>query len=514
MENQKYLLGFDVGTQGSKLLVISEDGKIIAYDYCPHDVIQPHPGWVEQDALKTWWGDFVLLCRRALVGIDPGRIAAIGVSAMIPCVLPVDEKGEPLRNAILYGIDTRAEEDIRILNESIGTEKIKRISKSALSSQSIGPKIHWIKRNEPENFEKARYFLPASGYLTAKLTGQYMIDRGSARETVPLYDFTNHRWSEELCRAVGISPAQLPAICETTDVIGGVTQWAAAQTGLRPGTPVVGGTGDFAAEIMSMGGSCGDTFVVYGSTTQIFHLTNRPMFVEGLSTTLYPAARNHFLIGGGTATSGLITKWFRDQFCQEERRLEQAGGGDAYEALSAMAETIRPGADGLIVLPYFSGERSPIWDAQARGIVAGLTLRHTKAHLYRAILEGIGYSVRHHIELLDAAGLSTASLVATGGGTKSRLWTQIVSDITGLKHYCLPNSMGAPAGDAYLAGIGVGIFSDLSVLREKWIRDTWTVHPNTERKHLYDQCYQVYRAVYQQTCSQIHQLSSMSANIK
>ena len=511
MASKKYLMGFDIGTQGSKGIIIDFEGNLTAYSYCPHDVIHKKPDWSEHDALQTWWGDFVTISHDLLnkSGVAPDMIASVGISAILPCMLPVDEGGRPLRNAILYGIDTRIEEEIQILNKQIGEERICKIAKAPLSTQSVGPKILWFKRNEPELFKRTRMFLSATGFVVAQLTGQYVTDRSTAKETTPFYNFETRQWDDGMCGAVGIDKEQLPNICEAYDIAGAITHQAAVQTGLCEGTPVIAGTGDFLAEMLSMGGKSGDTLVTYGSTMQIFHLTSRPTFVDSLATVIYPLDEL-YLVGGGTAASASITKWFRDEFATAELDMEKNEGINAFQQLSDSASVIPAGSDGLVLLPYFAGERSPIWDPKARGLLLGLTLFHTKAHIYRAILEGTCYSIRHHIDAMKLAGLRIAQLISTGGGIKSRLWTQIMSDVTGAEQICFSNSMGAPAGDAYLAGIGVGLFKDMSVMREKWIQQPWTVKPNIKNKNIYDKYFDVYKDSYSNIKEQMHILAEIA----
>lgn len=508
---KNYLMGFDIGTQGSKGIIIDFDGNLAAYSYRPHDVIHKKPGWSEHDALGTWWGDFVSVSRDLLSksGIAPQSIASIGISGLFPCMLPLDEEGKPLRNAILYGIDTRTEEEIRILNEQIGRKKIWELSKGELSTQSVGPKILWFKRNEPELFKKTKMFLQASEFVVAQLTGKYVADRSTAKETAPFYNFGAGEWDDDMCREVGIVKEQLPEIREAYDIAGTVTPQASALTGLCEGTPVVAGTGDFLAELLSMGGKSGDTLLTYGSTMIIFHMTDKPVFVDSLTTVIYPVD-GLYVVGGGTAASASITKWFRDEFGSDELNIEKQKGINAYEQLSDSASAVPAGSDGLVILPYFAGERSPIWDPRAQGVIAGLTLSHTKAHIYRAILEGTCYSVRHHLDVMRSAGLDISRLISTGGGIKSGLWTQIMSDVTGSEQLCFSNSMGAPAGDAYLAGIGVGAFKDMSVMREKWIKTPWAVKPDTGNMGIYDRYYEVYRSLYPALKKQMHMLAQIA----
>lgn len=512
MAEKRYLFGLDIGTGGSKGIITDLDGTIVAYHYCEHDVSKPKPGWAEHDAQKVWWQDFKVISRNLLdkAGIDSREIAAIGCSALSPDMLPVDDRGEPLRPAILYGIDTRTSEEINLLNQSIGEDKIYEVAGRNLSAQSIGPKISWLHLHEPENFRKTAKFLTATSYLVSKLTGVYTIDFCNAMGFTPLFDCRKLRWDEAMCAAINITSDQLPKIYPADQVVGKVTAQAAAETGLSRGTPVINGTADFAAELLSTGANQGDTVLIYGSTMLILSIIKEPVFRPLLLTPVFPGSEM-YIFGGGTATAALITKWFRDNLGETELEMEKESGISAYQLLSQKAERVPVGSEGLIVLPYFSGERSPIWDEKARGMIFGLTLSHTKAHIYRAVLEGIAYSVKHHVEIMREAGVQVRRFISAGGGTKSRLWVSIVSDVTGIPQECVSESIGAPLGDAYLAGYGAGIFKDLSTLRKTWVKRGETVKPHWQRNRRYQDYYQVYRSLYPHTKEDMHRLALLGS---
>ena len=509
---KKVLYGFDIGTQGSKGIIIDEDGHLLAYHYVKHEVLHPWPGWAEHDAEAVWWEEFRSVTKVLLKksGIDPRKIHAIGCSAISPCMLPVDEAGKPLRNAILYGIDTRTTSEIAELNRIIGKEKIISVGKVELSSQAVGPKILWYKQHEPALFARTYKFLTASSYLTFRLTGAYTMDYCNAVGYNPLFNCDKRVWDGEMCRAVGVDVEQLPTLMPSYQIAGYVNDAAAKETGLSPDTVVIAGTGDFAAELLSTGAEKGDTILVYGSTMLIQNLSGADDFRPGLFLSPFPLM-DLYLTGGSTATAASITKWFRDQLGQPELEAEQNGDENAYDLLASLAATSPPGSNGLVVLPYFSGERTPLMDENARGMIFGLTLGHTRADLYRAVLEGVAYSVRHNVEVMRESGLDITGFVSTGGGVKNRMWIQIVSDVTGLAQRCLLLTGGSPAGCAYLAGYGSGLFNGMSELRSKWITQEQLVEPDLQNTEKYNRLFEIYKELYLCTKKQMHQIADMQA---
>jgi len=507
---KKYLLGVDIGTEGSKGIITDLDGNVIAYDYCKHDISRPEAGWAEHDAEKIWWEDFKKISKNLLKKskIEAKNIVAIGCSALSPDMLSVDINGRPLRPAILYGIDTRTSEEIKFLNKKIGKDKIYQISGTNLSSQSVGPKIFWLKKHEPEIFSRTDKFLTATSYIVFKLTGRFTVDYCNAMGFTPLFNYKKLEWDKEMCNSIGIIPDQLPKIYPANQVIGQITTEASEETGLNEGTPVINGTGDFAAEILSTGAIQGDTVLVYGSTMLILSIIKEPVFHPSLFSLMLPISEM-YMFGGAMATSASITKWFRDNFGELELEAEKTTGTNAYDLLSQKAEEIPLGSQGLIVLPYFSGERSPIWDEKARGLIFGLTLSHTKAHIYRAILEGVAYGVKQHVDIIEKAGIKVNNFISAGGGTKTELWVRIISDVTGKKQKCVSEFIGSPLGDAYLAGYGVGLFNSLNPLRDKWVKTKQTIEPDMQNFNKYQDYYHIYRNLYPHTKEDMHALSAL-----
>jgi|LSQX01.1.fsa_nt_gb xylulokinase len=501
-----YLLGVDIGTYESKGVLTTISGEVVAVQVRPHELAIPRPGWAEHDAEQIWWADFCAITRGLLAEarVAPAEIRAVGCSAIGPCMLPVDPEGKPLRPAVLYGIDTRAAAEIAELTEALGSEAIYRTSGTALSTQSVGPKILWERRHEPEIYAHAARFVTSTTFLVGRLTGRWVVDHYTAASFHPLYNLAQGEWDPEMAAPI-VELGRLPELGWTTDIAGTVTAEAAAETGLAVGTPVIVGTVDAAAEAVSVGVvEPGQLMIMYGSTIFMIEVLAERKTDPRLWSAPYLFPETRCLMAG-MATSGALTRWFRDHLAKELIQLEQATGANSYAALAEEAGCTPPGADGLVVLPYFSGERTPINDPQAKGVIFGLTLAHTRGHLYRAILEGVGYGINHHFEVLTEIGAAPRVAVAVGGGTKNPLWLQIVSDITGVEQVVPAVTIGAAYGDAFLAGLGIGLFSSYRHIQE-WLRIERVVKPDPERTAIYRKYYQAYRRLYRQTREIMHEL--------
>lgn len=509
--SQEYLLGIDVGTYESKGVVTTLSGEVVAHAAVGHELSLPGPGLVEHDAEATWWHDFVTLCRQLLrhPEVEARRIRGVGVSGIGPCVLPVDRAGRPLRPAILYGVDTRATEEIAELERELGRDAIYAVSGSHLSSQSAGPKILWLRKHEPHVWAQTDVILTCSGYLAFKLTGEQVLDHYTATAYAPLYDLHHNCWATDMARP--ITPLEkLPRLLWSMEVAGAVTAEAARETGLAAGTPVVAGTADAAAEALSAGMSQpGDLMVMYGSTAFFIQKTTRPIPTDRLWSAIF-LEPNTYVVAAGMATSGSLTRWFRDHFAREALSVEQAGGPNAYAALAEQAASSPPGSKGLIVLPYFAGERTPLNDPDARGLIIGLTLSHRPADVYRALLEGVGYGIRHNIDAMREAGAPPTRILAVGGGARNPLWLQIVSDIADIEQYVPNQNYGASYGDAFMAGVGVGLFANAAQVAD-WVQYERVVRPDAGRHALYDEYYQLYRQLYEDNAGTMHRLARLGA---
>ena len=484
------LLGIDIGTASSKGVLARPDGRITARATREHVTSSPRPGWFEHDAEDVWWADVVALCHE-LLPHSKGNVAAVGISGIGPCVVPCDADDRPLRPAILYGIDTRAVAELEELTERLGADEILERGGSALSSQALGPKLAWLRKNEPAVWALTRRWHMASSFAVARLTGNWILDHHSASQCDPLYDLPASDWNREWADAVAPG-LPLPRLAWPGEVVGQVHAAGAAATGLEAGTPVIAGTVDAWAEAASVGvRGVGELMLMYGSTMFLVLGVEEPARNPSIWTTrgVDPGS---LTVAAGMATSGSLTAWLRDLF-----------GRPPFDELVHEAAEIAAGSNGLLVLPYFAGERTPILDPNARGTVIGLTLGHNRAHLYRAALEGIAYGVRHNLEAIEPKSAPRA--VAVGGGTKDDLWAQIVSDVTGVPQEIPRETIGACYGDALLAAEGAGLVASGTT----WAVPQHTLAPRPEHAAHYDELYSFYRDLYVATASLSHSLAAL-----
>jgi xylulokinase len=486
------LLGVDIGTSSSKGVLARPDGEVVATAEKEHGLSLPRPRWAEHDAEKVWWVDFVSICRE-LVPKAEGGLAAVCASGIGACILPADGDGNPLRPAMLYGIDTRAAREIDELNDRYGRETLLERCGSVLTTQAVGPKIVWLRRNEPEVWGKTGKFFMASSFIAYRLTGEYVLDHHSASQCDPMYDVNSYGWIPDWTEDVAPG-LPLPRLLWPAEVVGEVTRQAAEETGIPAGTPVAAGTIDAWSEGASVGvQNPGDLMLMYGTTMFMVEVLKEPLHHPGLwgTTGILPETHN---LAAGMATSGALTGWLRE-----------ISGSIPYEELTCEAAAVPPGSDALVVLPYFAGERTPLFDPDARGLILGLTLSHGRGHLYRAVLEATAYGVRHILETMREAGGGGDRLVAVGGGTKGGLWTQIVSDVTGRPQDLPEQTIGAAYGDALLAARSIG----LARPDTDWSTISDTVEPDEENRELYDELYRVYRDLYPATRDHAHALTRL-----
>lgn len=493
------LLGIDIGTYSSKAALVTTAGEVVRTAVVPHGISTPAPGHVEQDADGVWFHDLCALCKELLDGA-PFRgedIAAVAVSAIGPCLLPLDEAGRPLRPGILYGVDVRAAEEIEALDALIGHDEIQRFSLMSLTSQAIGPKIRWLRRHEPDVWRRTRRLTTASAYMVWRLCGEHRIDRHTASHYMPLYDPRTGQWDERYAEHVA-PVSMLPGPGWSDDVAGAVTRAGGAATGLAVGTPVAVGAVDALSEAISVGVvRPGDLMIMYGSTTFFILVQSQPTPDERMWTVAgaYPG---QFNLAAGMSTTGSLTRWFQDQLARD---LPERDASALFEA----AARVTPGAGGLVCLPYFSGERTPLNDAMARGVIAGLSLAHTRDHVFRAILEGVACGVRHNVETLSQLGAHAERIVAVGGGAQTDTWLQIVSDVSGLRQDVPTVTLGACYGDAFLAGCAAGLLRREQI--NEWVRPGRRIEPDAALRPTYDALYGDYLDLYRDSRRVVHRLA-------
>ncbi|MGE2714756.1 FGGY-family carbohydrate kinase [Mycolicibacterium litorale] len=487
------LLGIDIGTGSTKGVLVDAAGSVIASEAIAHSMSLPRPGWAEADAEGLWWRE-VCQISAALMAHVPGDgvVAGMCVSGVGPCLVLCDASLRPLRPAILYGIDTRATAEIASLTDEFGESNVLERAGTLLSSQAVGPKLEWVRRHEPDVFDRATGWYGSNSYIAAKLTGEYVIDHHTASQCDPLYATRlfdwNHDWAARIC---GHLP--LPRLVWPSDVVGTVTAEAAAATGVPAGTPVSAGTIDAYSEAFSVGvRQPGDQMLMYGSTMFLVQVIDEYHSDPTLWTTT-GVEQNSLALAAGTSTAGSLIGW-----------LQATTGGASFDELTAEASAVPPGSEGLLMLPYLAGERTPVFDPRARGVVAGLTLRHGRGHLFRAAYEGISFGIRQILERFDDAH-SAKRTVAVGGGLRSPVWAQAISDITGRPQLVPEQAIGASYGDALLAAIGTGVVDPST----DWTRMAHEIRPDPRRRALYDDLYDTWRGLYPATREQVHRLSAL-----
>ena len=485
------LLGLDIGTGSTKCVVADTTGHIVHVSTRSHGTSMPRPGWFEADAENLWWAETASLCAEAVRAVGANAIAGVCVSGLGPALVLTDDALRPVRPAIFYGIDTRAEAQIVELNERIGEEEILRVCGKALSTQALGPKLLWVKQNEPEVWARAHHWLSANAFIVARLTGEAALDRHTASQCDPMYDLRAQDWSTWAADIADHLP--LPRLVWPTDEVGQVTAEASMLTGLRQGTPVVAGTVDAWAEGFSAGvRSPGDLMLMYGSTLFFVQVLSDVRTHPMLWTTagIDPGS---ITAAAGMSTAGSLLTW-----------VQEVTGHASFADLVAEAAAVPPGSDGLVMLPYLAGERTPVFDARARGVLAGISLQHTRGHLFRAAYEGIAFGIRQIVDLFEALEVPER-IVAVGGGTQGGLWTQIVSDVTGREQWIPAQTIGASYGDALMAAIGTGLVPPDT----NWATDFDLVKPDPRRKGRYDALYDLYCDLYPATTPVVHELARL-----
>ena len=486
-------LGIDIGTGSSKAVLAADDGTIVDSARASHQIAFPRPDWAEFEAAVAW-SEIAELCGELFSRTDASRVAGACVSSMGPCLVVTDDDLRPLRPTILYGIDGRAGAEIEQLNAEFDTATMLAEGGKLLSSQAVGPKLRWIREHEPEVWHRATRWHSLSSWIVARLTATHVLDHHTASQCDPMYDLRANRWQPERSAATA-EHLRMPDLAWPADVVGRVQQDAGAATGIPAGTPVCAGTVDAWSEAVSAGARRpGDLMLMYGSTMFFVMVTDEFVVHDKLWTTA-GVEPGTLTLAAGMSTSGILAEWMQQLF-----------GGVPFETLAAEAESVPAGSDGLMLLPYFAGERTPVFDPDARGVIAGLSLRHGRGHLFRATYEGVGYGIRQIVDLLESTGKPVERILAVGGGTQGGLWTRIVSDILGRPQVIPSETIGASYGDALLAAIGTGhVPPDTD-----WARAHQTIEPDPASADAYAKLYDTYRELYPATRQQVHALVSLA----
>lgn len=494
-----HVIGIDIGTTSLKAIALQRERGVVASAEFPHELRSPRPGWAEEDA-EAWWTTTRAAIRQLLEQVSAERIAAIGVSGMVPAMVLLDENGKPLRPSIQQN-DARAIAEIAALRADVDTQEFFTITGGTVNQQNIDPRWRWLCHNEPETVARMAHLCGSYDFITFRLTGQRTLEENWAAES-GLYNIREHRWHRLYLEHAGIRPDLLPPLHRPTDIVGGISPNVAHTTGLREGTPVIAGSADHIAAALAAGlTQNGDVLLKFGGAGDILYCADRadpdPHFyfdyhdIPGLT-----------LINGCMAASGSLIKWFKGELASTASLTE----------LDQEAAEIPAGAGGIIALPYFLGEKTPIFDPQARGVFAGVMLHHTRAHLYRAILEGVCYGFQHHLTILQAAGRPIGRVCAADGGSRSNLWMQMAADITGYPIEVIGGEAASALGVAFVAAMGAGMFDRWEAITQ-FISYRQIFLPRVAVTKRYQQGFRLYRELYTRLQPLLAELGQMEGEV-
>jgi len=485
-------LGIDVGTGGSRAVLIEESGQIVAAATVEHEPFSsPQTGWAEQDP-RDWWRASATAVRQLLANdnVQAEGIGAIGLSGQMHGSVLLDKSDDVLRPALIW-CDQRTDAQCQELTRKIGAERLIQLTCNPALTGFTLPKLLWVREHEPEIWQQVRSILLPKDYVRLQLTGDKATDVADGSGTL-LLDVAKRVWSQELIEAVHLDASILPKLYESQEVTGVVSQAAASATGLRAGTPVVAGAGDQAAGAVGVGiVRPGSVSATIGTSGVVFAATNAPSLdPKGRVHTFCHAVPDRWHVMGVTQGAGLSLRWFRDQFGVQSQE------SDPYESLTREAADVPAGADGLLWAPYLMGERTPHLDPNARGALVGLTASHTRAHVVRAILEGVAFSLRDSFEIFREMSVPLSTIRLGGGGARSKLWRQIQADIYGHEVETVEAEEGAAYGVALLAGVSAGHWPTVDAACDAVVKTRDSVAPDAAAAKVLDQHYQAYRKLY------------------
>ncbi|MCS6777375.1 MAG: xylulokinase [Chloroherpetonaceae bacterium] len=493
----RYLIGIDIGTSGTKTVVVDETGRVKARAVAEYPLYTPKPQWSEQEP-EDWWQATCRTVREVLekAGIDAGDVAGIGLSGQMHGSVFLDENHQVIRPALLWN-DQRTQNECDWITDTVGRDRIVALLSNPVLTGFTAPKILWLRNHEPERYARVRRVLLPKDFVRYRLTGEFATEVSDASGTA-LFNVKERTWAWEVLDAIGIPRDWMPAVYESPEVSGRITEAAATATGLRPGTPVVGGGGDQAAG--AVGNGIVQTGVVsstVGTSGVVFAFSDTPVVDPQLRLhTFCHAVPGKWHLMGVMLSAGGSLQWYRDTFCQAEQTVAATVGRDPYELICAGAATAPAGSEGLIFLPYLTGERTPYPDPNARGVLFGLTRRTNRAHVARAILEGVAYGLNDSFLIMQGLGVPIREVRASGGGARSALWRQILADVTGHAHVTINVDEGPAFGVALLAGVGTGVYPSVEAACAATIQPVDRTEPCTVNHAAYRRLHAVYQALY------------------
>ena len=492
-----YLIGIDVGTSATKTVLFDEQCRAVASASKEYPMAQPHNGWAEQNP-EDWWDATVETIRAVLAqsGVDPHAVKGLGLSGQMHGLVMLDEQCAVIRPAILW-CDQRTAQECEEITQRVGKDRLMEITANPALTGFTASKILWVRNHEPENYARCRHILLPKDYIRYRLTGVFATDVSDA-SGMQLLDIAGRCWSDEVLQKLDIDRALLADMYESPDVTGTIHSEAARLTGLSTATVVVGGAGDNAAAAVGTGVvRDGRAFATIGTSGVVFaHSSQMTVDPGGRVHTFCCAVPGCWHVMGVTQAAGLSLKWFRDEFCQNyvDRAAQQ--GVDPYVLMDRDAEQIPVGSDRLLYLPYLMGERTPHLDPDCRGVFFGLSAIHTQAHLIRAVMEGVSFSLKDCQRIISEMGVTVDQMMACGGGGTSPLWRQMLADLFDCGVNTLSTNQGGALGAAILAGVGAGIFRDVPSACDEWIHIKNTCGPIAQNTQQYLRYYELYRSLY------------------
>lgn len=492
----EFLLGIDIGTSACKIAVFNKQGQVMADSTGEYNVYYPKPGYAEQDP-EDWWKAVCSAVKSALDkgGISPYDIVGIGIDGQSWAAVAVDGTGQVLTNTPIW-LDTRSADICARLNERIGRERIFQLCGNPLQPSYATGKVLWYQEHMPEVFAKTEKILQSNSYIGFKLTGVISQDVCQSYG-FHCFDMRRGVWDDEMCREMGIPRKLLPQLYECHQVIGRVTKEAAAECGLAEGIPVIAGGLDAACGTLGAGVLYeGETQEQGGQAGGMSICTETYRADERLILS-YHVVPGKWLLQGGTTGGGGVMRWLEREFADYEREQGKKLGKSSLVLFNEEAEQVPPGSEGLVFLPYMAGERSPIWDPNAKGVWYGMDFSKTKGHFIRSAMEGVAYALKHNLDIGEAAGAKVKVLRAMGGSANSLLWTQIKSDVTGLPIVVPSSDTATTWGAAILAGVGVGLFGDFEEAVASTVEIKRSHEPNPDNRKVYEENYQTYLALYE-----------------
>lgn len=493
----RYVIGVDIGTSGTKTVLFDEKGNAVSSFLVEYPLYQPKIGWAEQEP-EDWWNATYTSINSVIKqsGVNPADIKGIGLSGQMHGLVMLDKDGEVLRKSIIW-CDQRTTAEADELTEKVGKERLVEITGNPALTGFTAAKILWVQKNEPELYAKTAKILLPKDYIRYKLTGEYATEVSDA-SGMQLMDIKNRCWSDEVLEKLNIDKNLLGKMYESCEVTGKIHQEAAKLTGLNEGTIVVGGAGDQAAGAVGNGiVKTGIVSSTIGTSGVVFaHMDNIQIDKDGRVHTLCHAVPGKWHVMGVTQGAGLSLKWYRDNFCHAEMDAADGMEVDPYYLMDKQAEKIAPGCEGLIYLPYLMGERSPHNDPNAKGVFFGLSAKHTKYDMLRAVMEGVSYSLNDCMSVIKEMGIDASEVRASGGGGKSKLWRQMQADMFGCDINTINVSEGPALGVALLAAVGAGIYNSVPEACEAAISVKDTMKPIQENVETYKNYFPVYQNIY------------------